>query len=104
MATTFSDTGRYEEALEYYNKALDIELEVYGELHPEPAYSYKALANVYKYMEQMDKAEQNYLKGYGILLEVLGEDHFQTENAKKRLVNLYEETEQTEKMDALKDK
>lgn len=103
MATTFKDMERYKDALEYYSKALDIELDVYGELHPEPAYSYGAIGNVYKYMEEFEKAEQNYLKGHEILLEVLGEEHFETENAVKRLLDLYEATGQTKKMNALKD-
>lgn len=96
MATTFSYTERYDEALEYYTKALDIELEVYGELHPEQAYSYEAIGNVYKYIAQMDKAEQNYLKSYDILLEVLGEGHLKTENASNRLLGLYEDTGQSD--------
>lgn len=103
MATTFSDMKRYDVALEYYNKALDIELDVYGELHPEVAYSYATIGNLYKLMDQMEAAEQSYLKGYEILLEVLGEDHFETENASERLVNFYEEMGQTEKIDAFQE-
>jgi hypothetical protein len=72
-----------------------------NESHPEPAFTYLAIGNVYKYMKLADDAEQFYLKGFGILSDVLGKDHFETEYARNRLVSLFEETGQDDKIDAL---
>ena len=54
----YDSQGKYEEALDYYNKALTIRINKLGEDHPDVATTYNNIANVYdsqgKYEEALD--------------------------------------------------
>ena len=48
IANIYDDQGKYEEALEYYQKDLEITVRPVGQDHPDVAVSYQNLAAVYQ--------------------------------------------------------
>ena len=47
LGIVYKRQGQYERALEYYQKALEIDIKVSGQDHPDVATSYQNLAAVY---------------------------------------------------------
>ncbi len=70
-----SDLGRYQEALEYQQKALEIRLAVLGERHPDVATSYNNIGVILKELGKPQEALEHYQKALEIFLAVLGERH-----------------------------
>ncbi|MDR0736396.1 MAG: tetratricopeptide repeat protein, partial [Zoogloeaceae bacterium] len=71
----FDEQGDYNEALEWYRKALDIKEKVLGKDHPDTATTYNNIALVYKAQGEYGKALEEYRKALDILEKVLGKDH-----------------------------
>ena len=61
--------------MEYYNKALGIQLNVLGENHPDVAASYSNIGLAYYSLGDYDKALEYYNKAHDIRLDVFGENH-----------------------------
>ena len=61
--------GKYEEALEYYQKFLDIKIRVFGSDHPDVAASIKNIGIVYHNKGDRAAATEMYTKAYHIFLK-----------------------------------
>jgi len=70
--------SKYDEALEYLYKALDINLKTLGENHLDTAGNYNNIGSVYYYKKNYDKALEYYNKSLKIDLKTLGENHPRT--------------------------
>ena len=101
IGATLRNMEKYDQALEYFHRALEIEIVVYGVKHPEPAYRTLAIAYVHKLTGENEKAEEHYLKGYQIFRELFGDDNHETRNALNRVTRFYADTGQPEKIEAL---
>ncbi|MBP3408177.1 MAG: tetratricopeptide repeat protein, partial [Bacteroidaceae bacterium] len=75
IGVAYYSLGDYDKALEYYNRAHDIRLDVLGENHPGVAASYSNIGVAYYSLGDYDKALEYYNKALGIQLNVLGENH-----------------------------
>ncbi|MGD0342226.1 MAG: CHAT domain-containing tetratricopeptide repeat protein, partial [Bacteroidales bacterium] len=75
IGSVYYDKGEYDKALEYYNKALEIRKEVFGEKHTDITASYIGIGLVYWNKKEFDKALEYYFKALQIKTEILGEKH-----------------------------
>jgi tetratricopeptide (TPR) repeat protein len=75
MANVYERQGKYVDALEYHNKALDIYLQVHGTDHPSVGDTYVGIANVYNSQGKYGDALEYYKKDLVICLQVHGTDH-----------------------------
>ena len=71
----YYNQGNYDQALEYYNKALKIYLAVLGDSHPNVAMNYNNIGGVYYNQGNHDQALEYYNKALKIYLAVFGENH-----------------------------
>ena len=71
----YSEQGDYSRALSYYEKALQIQSQIYGEQHSSVATSYNNIGCVYSNQGDYNKAMSYYEKALKILLQVYGERH-----------------------------
>jgi len=67
--------AKYEEALEYHLKALDISDKVLGKDHPKVADSYISIGKVLNYQGKYEESLEYYFKALAISEKVLGKDH-----------------------------
>ena len=81
----YRDLGQYSEAKEYYEKALIIRKEVYGEKHGDVAASYNNLGAVYSDLGQYSEAKEYYEKALIITKEIYGDQHALTERTFRNL-------------------
>jgi len=65
----------FEKALEFFNKALDIQLSIHGENHPVVATIYTNMGLIYQGQGKSDQALANHNKALNIRLAMLGENH-----------------------------
>ncbi|MBM2834612.1 MAG: hypothetical protein HW406_1773, partial [Candidatus Brocadiaceae bacterium] len=65
--------GNVKEAVEYFNKALDIDLKLYGEKHPNVAREYHNLGSAWDTLGNAKKAIEYFNKALDIDLKVYGE-------------------------------
>lgn len=79
------DMGFSKKAVEYYEKALAIDREVYGEKHPSVATDLNNLGSAWDSLGDSKKAVEYYEKAHQIFHEILGPDHPYTISAKKAL-------------------
>ena len=82
IGAVYDSQGKYEEALEYYQKSLDIKIRVVGGDHPDVATSYQNLAVVYQRQGNHVQTKEMVTKAYHIFLRMLGPDHPQTQGLK----------------------
>ena len=82
IGMVYDSQGKYEEALEYYQKDLEITIKVVGHDHPDVATSFQNIAALYYNQGNQVQAKEMATKAYSILLKVLGPDHPQTEVVK----------------------
>ncbi|MEA3548429.1 MAG: tetratricopeptide repeat protein, partial [Thermodesulfobacteriota bacterium] len=64
-----------DKAIDFYNKALAIDLKVLGDQHPKVATYYNNLGSAWTSKGDYDKAIAFYNKALAIALKVLGEQH-----------------------------
>ena len=83
IGLVYDRQGKYEEALEYYQKSLDIKIRVVGGDHPDVATSYQNLAVVYQRQGNHVQTQEMVTKAYHIFLKVLGPDHPYTQMSSK---------------------
>ncbi len=67
--------AQYQDVLEYFNKALTLALDQYGENHPDVATSYNNIGLVYASLGNYDRALEFYERALKIDLEIFGENH-----------------------------
>jgi len=79
----------YDKALQYFNQALEIQLNTFGSKHPDVATSYKSIGNVYQVLGAYPEALEYYEKALEIRLKVLGPEHPQTANSYYNIGNAY---------------
>ena len=75
QGNVYRNLGQYCEAKEYYEKALIIRKEIYGEHHGDVAASYYNLGTVYSDLGQYSEAKGNHEKALIIRREIYGEHH-----------------------------
>ena len=75
LGTVYRDLGQYNEAKEYYEKALVIKKKIYGEEHASVAASYNNLGNVYRDLGQYNEAKEYHKKALVIKKKIYGEEH-----------------------------
>jgi len=80
--------GEYQKAINYHEKALAIDLKVYGEQHPDVANRYNNLGLAWYSLGEYQKAIDYYEKAKAILLKVFGEQHPHTQSVKSNLESL----------------
>ena len=83
MGMVYKQQGRYEEALDYYHRSLDIKVRVVGHEHPDVASFYQNIAATYQRQGNEAKATEMCTKAYRIFLKVLGHDHSHTLGLKR---------------------
>ena len=77
--------GEYSRAIEYYEKALAIDLKVHGDQHPEVATCYNNIGLVYYSQGEYSRAIEYYEKALAILLKVHGDGHPNTKSCAESL-------------------
>lgn len=97
MATLSSELNQYQKALEYYENALQICEEVFGENHIETAVIYSNLGSLFQSMGKYDKALSFFEKAIKIEENVVGENHLNTATSYNNLGSLYQDVEEYEK-------
>lgn len=75
LGKVYTQKGDYPKALEYLQKALNIRLKNYGEIHYEVAASYFYIGSVYEQLGDIAKAFEYYEKAVRIDEQALGIDH-----------------------------
>ena len=75
--------GKYEEALEYYQKSLDIQIRVFGSDNPSVADSKENIGLVFKKMTKKSEARQMFTEAAGIRRKMLGADHPLTKESER---------------------
>ena len=81
-------TGDYNKALDFYNKALEIQEKVLGEEHSDTTCSYNNIGNVYNDLGNYDKALKNHNKALEIRKKILGEEHTDTASSYNNIGNV----------------
>merc|ERR1711965_254410 len=89
MGEVYRSQGKYDEALEYYNKDLEINLKKLGNDHPDVARTYNNMALVYDSQGKYDEALEHYNKSLEIRLKKLGNDHPDVADTKYNIALLY---------------
>ncbi|CAJ1970361.1 unnamed protein product [Cylindrotheca closterium] len=77
-ANILDKQGNFEAAAETFNKVVRIQVETVGEMHPEIAGTYEALARAYIQQDMPESAIEPYMKAFRIHRKELGNDHAHT--------------------------
>lgn len=88
--------AKYDFALQYYNKALKLAKDQYGENHPVVALSYNNIGAVYDSQGVYDKALENYEKALKIQLGILGEEHPKTKVVRNNIAKVKNKLDEQE--------
>ena len=84
IGTVYAGKGDLENALVQFQKALEIQIRVFGSDHPDVAASYQNIGIVYGKKGDRAAATEMYTKAYHIFLKKqLGPDHPQTQGLKR---------------------
>jgi len=90
LGVAYDDNGDYDEAIEQYEKALDIyEIHPAYKAHPETATTYNNLGIAYRKKGEYDKAIELYKKALGIKEQVYGKTHPETARTYNNLGDAY---------------
>ena len=81
----------YQEALEYYEKALEIREKVLGKEHPDTAATYNNIAGVYQDQGNYGEALEYYRKALEIKEKVLGREHPYTAATYNNIALVYQD-------------
>ncbi len=84
--------GEYDSAIEYFQKALEINLNILGPEHLNVSTDYITISKVYQNMRDYNKAAENHKKALKIYQKVFGPDHPDTKRVQKELELLKENT------------
>ena len=83
IGNVYNRQGQYERALEYYQKALEIDIKVSGQEHPDVAASKENIGLVFEAMGRKSQAKQMFTEAAGIRRKVLGADHPLTKKSER---------------------
>ena len=83
VGNVYNRQGQYELALEYYQKALEIDIKVSGQEHPDVAASKENIGLVFEAMGKKSEAKQMFTEAAGIRRKVLGADHPLTKKSER---------------------
>ena len=75
LGSTYSDLGDANKAIECYEKALEIDLKVFGDQHPNVGTYYNNLGGAYRDLGDANKAIEYFEKALEIDLKVFGDQH-----------------------------
>ena len=75
LGVIYNDVGNSKKAIEYYEKALEIGVEIYGEKHPSVATRLNNLGSAWKALGDPRKAIEYFEKALEIDIEIYGENH-----------------------------
>ncbi len=75
LGTVWNAKGKYDKAIEYYEKALESGLKAFGEDHPDVATYRNNLGSAWKAKGEYDKAIEYYEKALKSDVKTFGEDH-----------------------------
>ena len=89
--------GEYDKAIEYYDKAFEIQLATIGENHPSTATTYNNLGSAWGNMGEYDKAIEYYDKAFKIQLATIGENHPSTATSYNNLGSAWGNKEEYDK-------
>merc|ERR1712167_484341 len=78
IAVVYKSQNKYDEALEYYNISLDININKLGKDHTNVANSYYNIGDLYKNQSKYKEALECFNKSYNICKDKLGDDHQDT--------------------------
>lgn len=77
--------GQYDQAIEYAQKALELNMEAYGEEHAEVAHCNISLGSAYRLKEMYDKALEHFSKALEIRTAILPPDHKDIARSKQHI-------------------
>ena len=83
IASVYDDQGRYEEALEHYERALAVRRKALGEEHPDVGDTLYNMAIVYKKQGRYAEAASSYDAAGDTYAKAYGEDHDETLDARR---------------------
>ncbi len=101
LGAILSEEGRFKDAIETWNAAVDLSKSLFSPPHPDISGSYLGLAYTYKEMKEFNKAESLYKKVISMNMELYGENHLNTAVAINNLAGLYYYTKEYQKADSL---
>ncbi|MBA3012951.1 MAG: tetratricopeptide repeat protein [Desulfobacula sp.] len=85
LGMAYKTLGETTKAIEYYEKALRIDLNVFGDQHPKVAIRYNNLGSAYKTLGETTKAIEYFEKALRIFTTVYGENHPNTKTVNQNL-------------------
>jgi tetratricopeptide (TPR) repeat protein/predicted nucleotidyltransferase len=91
LAIIYYEQGNLERAAEYINKALAIDLKLFGEYHPNLPIRYNNLGRIYKEQGNLGKAEDYINKGLVITIKLFGKYHPDVATHYNNLGGIYKE-------------
>lgn len=92
LATLQGKLGRYQEDIEYSQRSLDIRMEVFGDRHPDTAFSFSNIGLAYGHLGNA-KAQLDYqLRGLELRSQVLGLHHPETIISFQNVCTAYKDT------------
>ncbi|XP_046855133.1 uncharacterized protein LOC124448164 [Xenia sp. Carnegie-2017] len=92
LGNVYSDTGNFDKAIEFHEKALEIRKQSLGPNHVDVAWSINNLGNVYKDTGNYDKAVEFHEKALEIRKQSLGPNHVDVATSLNNLGNVYSYT------------
>ena len=93
LGLAYGNKGEYDKAIEYYEKALAIQLEVHGAEHPDIGTNYNNIGLAYGNKGEYDKAIEYYEKAFAIRLKTLGMEHPAIGQSYKNIAKSYNSLE-----------
>ena len=81
IALVYESGGRYEEALEHYERCLAVTRSALGEAHPDTAGALYNIARVYKRQGQFEKALVHFAAAARAYTDSYGSEHYETVDA-----------------------
>jgi tetratricopeptide (TPR) repeat protein len=84
IANVYNSQGKYDQALEYYQKDLEITVRLVGLDHPSVATSKYNVASAYEKQGKLEEARQLFLECEQIYSKVHGAQHEETVDAARR--------------------
>ncbi len=85
LGSAWQDLGDAEKAIEHYNKALEIDLKVFGDKHPDTAIDYNNLGAAWQDLGDAEKAIEHFNKALEIFKSVYGNEHSYTKTVQSNL-------------------
>jgi tetratricopeptide (TPR) repeat protein len=75
LGGAWSSKGEYDKAIEYYEKALQINVRAFGDQHPNLARNYNSLGGAWNYKREYDKAIGYHEEASQINVRAFGDQH-----------------------------